>query len=58
MKDYSMQNKKAWEYSAYEFWISQNGTPQELAEKILENSMGFGTLSSHARKGNSSVRLS
>lgn len=37
MKDYSMQNKKAWEYSAYEFWISQNGTPQELAEKILEN---------------------
>jgi len=37
MKDYSMQNKKAWEYSAYEFWVSQNGTPQELAEKILEN---------------------
>ena len=37
MKDYSMQNKKAWEYSAYEFWISQNGTPQELAEKISEN---------------------
>lgn len=37
MKDYSIQNKKAWEYSAYDFWISQNGTPQELAEKMLEN---------------------
>ena len=37
MKDYSIQNKKAWEYSAYDFWVKQNGTPQELAEKILEN---------------------
>ena len=37
MKDYSIQNKKAWEYSAYDFWVSQNGTPKELAEKILEN---------------------
>ena len=37
MKPYSIQNKKAWEYSTYDFWISQNGTPQELAEKILEN---------------------
>ena len=37
MKAYTIQNKKAWEYSSYEFWVSQNGSPQELAEKILEN---------------------
>ena len=37
MKAYTIQNKKAWEYSAYDFWVKQNGTPQELAEKILEN---------------------
>lgn len=37
MKPYTIQNKKAWEYSAYDFWVKQNGTPQELAEKILEN---------------------
>jgi len=37
MKDYSIQNKKAWEYSAYDFWVKQNGSPQELAEKIQEN---------------------
>ena len=37
MIESSVQNKKAWEYSAYDFWIKQNGTPQELAEKILEN---------------------
>ena len=37
MKPYSIQNKKAWEYSAYDFWVKQNGTPQELAEKILDN---------------------
>ena len=37
MKPYTIQNKKAWEYSAYNFWVKQNGTPQELAEKIMEN---------------------
>jgi len=37
MKPYAIQNKKAWEYSAYDFWTKQNGTPQKLAEKILEN---------------------
>lgn len=37
MKDYSIQNKKAWEYSAYDFWVKQNGRPQELAKKIQEN---------------------
>ena len=35
MRDYSKQNKKAWEYSAYQFWIEHNGTPAELAEKSM-----------------------
>ncbi len=34
MSDYIAQNKKAWEYNAYDFWCSQNGTPAELAEKL------------------------
>ncbi len=37
MRDYSIQNKKAWEYSAYEFWLKYNGTPAELAEKAMAN---------------------
>lgn len=31
------QNKIAWEYNAYDFWISQAGTPAERAKKDLEN---------------------
>ena len=34
MADYSLQNKKAWEYDAYNFWLQHNGTPAELAEKL------------------------
>lgn len=30
----SMQNKKAWEYNAYDFWCTHNGSPAELAEKL------------------------
>ncbi len=41
MKPYTIQNKKAWEYSAYDFWVKQNGTPQELAEKMLENPRAY-----------------
>lgn len=37
MIDYSAQNKKAWEYNAYEFWVSQDGTPYERAKKDREN---------------------
>jgi 2-polyprenyl-3-methyl-5-hydroxy-6-metoxy-1,4-benzoquinol methylase len=37
MRDYSIQNKKAWEYSAHEFWLKYNGTPAELAEKAMAN---------------------
>lgn len=34
MIDYSAQNKRAWEYNAYDFWCSHNGSPAELAEKL------------------------
>ena len=34
MIDSSKQNKKAWEYNAYEFWCSHNGSPAELAAKL------------------------
>ena len=37
MIDYSIQNKKAWEYNAYEFWVKQSGTPAERAKEDLEN---------------------
>ena len=37
MIDYSAQNKKAWEYNTYEFWVSQDGTPCERAKKDKEN---------------------
>lgn len=41
MRDYSMQNKEAWEYNAYEFWVKQSGTPSERAQKDLENPIGM-----------------
>ena len=37
MRDYSVQNKKAWEFNAYDFWIKTAGTPEEMAKKNLEN---------------------
>ena len=37
MRDYSTQNKKAWEYNAYDFWVKNAGTPEEMAKKNLEN---------------------
>ena len=36
MEDYAAQNKMAWEYDAYNFWVSQS-TPYETAKKNLEN---------------------
>ena len=33
MKDYSKQNKQAWEYNAYEFWTRTAGTPAERAKQ-------------------------
>lgn len=37
MDKYTEQNKTAWEYNAYDFWVSQIGTPSERAKKDLEN---------------------
>jgi len=41
MKDYSEQNKKAWEFDAYDFWVQHSGTPGERAEKDRENPVGM-----------------
>ncbi len=41
MIDYSMQNKKAWEYNAYEFWVKQAGPPADRAKMDLENPIGM-----------------
>lgn len=35
MEDYTLQNKKAWEYNAYDFWIAEAGTPAKRAKDIL-----------------------
>lgn len=37
MNDQSLQNKKAWEHRAYEFWLKSEGTPKESAEQIIQN---------------------
>lgn len=37
MNEQSEQNKKAWEYRAYEFWHKRDGSPTEKAIQILEN---------------------
>ena len=37
MKEYSRQNKKAWEYNAYEFWTKTAGTPAERAKQDMED---------------------
>lgn len=36
LRDYSIQNKKAWEFSAYDFWCQQC-CPEERAKTALEN---------------------
>ena len=33
MRDYSQQNKIAWEYNAYDFWVRTAGTPEERARQ-------------------------
>ena len=37
MRDYSRQHKEAWEFDAYAFWVRQSGTPEERAQKDIEN---------------------
>lgn len=41
MEEYSVQNKKAWEFNVYEFWVKQSGTPSERAKKDMENPIGM-----------------
>lgn len=41
MVEYSVQNKKAWEYNAYEFWVKQSGAPADRAKRDLENPVGM-----------------
>ena len=37
MEDYTLQNKRAWEYDAYDFWCRMNGTPQQRAQQDMQN---------------------
>lgn len=41
MNNYSMQNKKAWEYNAYDFWVKNSGTPSERAKKDVDDPIGM-----------------
>ena len=41
MIDYSAQNKKAWEYDAYAFWLRHAGTPRESAARARANPVGM-----------------
>lgn len=40
MNEYTAQNKKAWEYNAYDFWVRHSGSPAESAKKACENPIG------------------
>lgn len=40
-KNYRNQNKKAWEYGAYDFWIQNSGAPSERARKDLDDPVGM-----------------
>ena len=37
MIESSRQNKKAWEFNAYDFWVQHSGYPQDLAKDILSD---------------------
>ena len=41
MRDYSMQNRKAWEYNAWEFWVKTSGTPAERARRDIADPVGM-----------------
>jgi len=41
MHSYSEQNKKAWEYDAYNFWVNNTGKPYDRAREDLENPIGM-----------------
>lgn len=35
--DYTQQNKAAWEYNAYDFWVREAGEPSRRAKAIVQN---------------------
>lgn len=37
MQDYCQQNKRAWEYCAYYFWVNNSGKPSDRAKQDQEN---------------------
>lgn len=41
MRDYSNQNKAAWEYDAYAFWVERNGDPSVRARMDRDNPEGM-----------------
>lgn len=41
MKDYVRQNKSAWEFNVYDFWVEHSGTPAQRARKDLEDPAGM-----------------
>ena len=41
MKDYSRQNKAAWEYDVYDFWVRQSGTPHDRAAADKADPVGM-----------------
>jgi RimJ/RimL family protein N-acetyltransferase/2-polyprenyl-3-methyl-5-hydroxy-6-metoxy-1,4-benzoquinol methylase len=47
MNEQSTTNKTAWEYRAYEFWVSRHGTPEENAKDLMENP--FARLKKHKK---------
>ncbi len=40
-ENYRTLNKKAWEYSAYDFWVTHSGPPAERAREALENPLAM-----------------
>ena len=37
MQEYCQQNKRAWDFDAYNFWVSSSGKPIDRAKEGLEN---------------------
>jgi len=37
MQEYCKQNKIAWEYDAYDFWVKTLGQPEECAKQYMDN---------------------
>lgn len=40
MIESSRQNKEAWEYNTYDFWVKEAGKPEDRAKKILADPIG------------------